>query len=731
MAVSRSELEIIIGLQDKASSALRGLTGNLKTLGTVALSAAAGGIAALGAGLGLLASKAIPAASNLNEALNATRVIFGETAEEIQRFGEIASKTAGLSRREFNQMAAETGAMLLNFGIDLKSATKGTIDLTQRAADMASIFNTEVGDALAAIQSGLQGMSLPLRRFGVDLSDIAIKAKAMEMGLGDITRQTDSAAYAQAAMALLMEQTDRIAGDFVNTSGDLANAQRIAKAELENLLATLGSIALPVLGQFFKLVSSQILPALNNFANYIKDVAAGGPLIGEAFMKLPKFLQPIAKFLGRLISAFKAFFSGLKKGESPISLFGKMVFNLSKAFGATSEQAGKIKEIFLGVVEFITGLKDQIMEVIGPFVSWKDVLIALGIAIATVIIPLIGGLIGALAPIILTFAAVILAVAVLRNAWENNWGGIRDKVQAVIAFLVPLIRGFITSIQAWWAQNGEQIIARAKAIWDGIVNGINAFIAWAGPLISGFIQSIRDWWAEHGEGIIAKVQEIWDGILAIFDFFAAQFKTLFEAFQLALEGDWRAFGEKLREGWDRAWNAFKEVVTTFGTWVGGQITILIDNIRTWFTETDWAAVGTSIIQGIANGITAAAGIIKDAALRAAAAAFEAVKGFFGIDSPSKKFMLVGQSLMQGMAQGVRQNISEPVRAATQAAAETVPQIPQMQGWGSSLSITIPAINVYGTEGTTAIDIANEVVRIIMDLAEANRGGDFAGLSYAG
>jgi len=47
------------------------------------------------------------------------------------------------------------------------------------------------------------------------------------------------------------------------------------------------------------------------------------------------------------------------------------------------------------------------------------------------------------------------------------------------------------------------------------------------------------------------------------------------------------------------------------------------------------------------------------------------------------------------------------------------------------NIIIQNLNVNPAPGMDEIDIASEVVRVIMDLAEANRGGDFAGLSYAG
>ena len=47
------------------------------------------------------------------------------------------------------------------------------------------------------------------------------------------------------------------------------------------------------------------------------------------------------------------------------------------------------------------------------------------------------------------------------------------------------------------------------------------------------------------------------------------------------------------------------------------------------------------------------------------------------------------------------------------------------------NITIQAINIYPTPGMDEIGVGSEVVGIIMDMAEANRGGEFAGIGYAG
>ena len=191
----------------------------------------------------------IAAASNLEESINAVNKVFGEAAGSIQNFGAVSANAVGLSTREFNQLATVTGSMLGNLGFNAQKAASETITLTQRASDMASVFNTDVGTALAAINSALKGEANPIEQFGVKLNDATVKARAVELGLAATTSEVDANAKAVATLNLIYEQTSKTQGDFASTSDDLANAQRRAAASMENAQARLGRVALPILAE--------------------------------------------------------------------------------------------------------------------------------------------------------------------------------------------------------------------------------------------------------------------------------------------------------------------------------------------------------------------------------------------------------------------------------------------------------------------------------------------------
>ena len=83
---------------------------------------------------------------------------------------------------------------------------------------------------------------------------------------------------------------------------------------------------------------------------------------------------------------------------------------------------------------------------------------------------------------------------------------------------------------------------------------------------------------------------------------------------------------------------------------------VISGIVKGFTSHDWGSIGKNLIEGIASGITGAAGRIAEAAKNAAKRAYEAAKEFLGINSPSKLMRdEVGKFIPAGIAEGINRN----------------------------------------------------------------------------
>ena len=75
-----------------------------------------------------------------------------------------------------------------------------------------------------------------------------------------------------------------------------------------------------------------------------------------------------------------------------------------------------------------------------------------------------------------------------------------------------------------------------------------------------------------------------------------------------------------------------------------------------FGDFDWGSIGMNILEGIKNGILGAVGAVVDAARSAGRAIWDAITGFFNINSPSKRMMWVGEMLDKGLAEGIGKSI---------------------------------------------------------------------------
>lgn len=306
---------------------------------------------------------AVKFASDASESMNAATVVFKGASKTITDFSKVAATEMGLSAAEFNQTAAVIGAGFSNAGYSLQDAANETINLSKRASDMASIFNTDVSDALGAVQSALRGEYEPARRFAVTLSEAAVQAEAQRLGLVKAGQELDTYGKTQARLSLIMQQTNQFAGDFKNTSDGLANSTRITTAMLKNEAAELGTQLLPVALDLIKAMRGIV----ENFAalddetkgNIIR-IAALAAGIGPLILGVTKAVEVVntlkialvalsANPIGLAVAGVAALAAGLAAlGEANnkrmLEEVGSQFGDMAKEAGLTAQKISDIQE---------------------------------------------------------------------------------------------------------------------------------------------------------------------------------------------------------------------------------------------------------------------------------------------------------------------------------------------------------------------------------------------------
>ncbi len=184
-------------------------------------------------------------ASDLQESQSKVDVVFGRSAESVRKFGEDAAKSMGMSRAAAFEATGTYGNLLRAMGLSETQSADMSTSLVALAADLGSFNNVPIEEVFGALRSGLSGETEPLKRFGVNLNQAALKTEALALGLVSTGEEMSAGAKAQAAYSLIMKQTTLAQGDFARTSDGAANSMRIARAQLEDAAAEIGTILLP------------------------------------------------------------------------------------------------------------------------------------------------------------------------------------------------------------------------------------------------------------------------------------------------------------------------------------------------------------------------------------------------------------------------------------------------------------------------------------------------------
>ncbi len=203
--------------------------------------------AMIGAGLIKGVTTVTGAASDLNEEVSKTGVVFKQEGGAMIQWSKGSAQGFGQSQQQALAAANTFGNMLVPMGTSREQAAEMSRAMVELGGDMASFNNADPTETLDALRAGLAGESEPLRRFGVFLNDARLKEEAMRLGLYKGKGQLDANAKAQATYSLILKDSKDAQGDFARTSDGLANKQRILKAELTDLAAKVGQFLLPVM----------------------------------------------------------------------------------------------------------------------------------------------------------------------------------------------------------------------------------------------------------------------------------------------------------------------------------------------------------------------------------------------------------------------------------------------------------------------------------------------------
>jgi phage-related minor tail protein len=449
---------VIGGLTSFANT---GFTGLKKAVGVglvAGIGAATAGIAALGAGL----VGAVRAGSDVEEMMGKFSIVFantgGRVTDQLDEFG----RAVGRNKYELREMAATFGDTLKPMGFSEDAAADFSVQLSKLAVDLGSFNNMDTDEALRRLQGTLIGSHENALAFGVVINENTLKAEMAANGWDKLTGAELEQAKVQARINLLMKGTTDAQGDAARTSGGWANQMRRLQSVLQETQAEIGTKLLPVL--------TPLLTKLGDLATQYAPQAI------DAFTRI---LDQVVAFAVALLSWDTAAIPFL---------------------GTLTEMTGRIMEMI-----------QPVMDAIASFVSWQDVLIALGVVVAAVVLPILAGIVSAALPIIAIGAALVGAVALVRNAWEKDWGGIRT---ALTSWWTDTGKPIFDQLQVWLAEKLPVALSTLQKFWeDRLLPALRSVWTFIQDNIIPLFAVLIDVWFAAMRAQIALLQAAWENVL--------------------------------------------------------------------------------------------------------------------------------------------------------------------------------------------------------------------------
>lgn len=251
-------------------------------------------------GLGLFRN-AIDISSDLTEVENVVRTTFGNMEYKVNDFVQNSIQQFGMSELSVKQYASTFQAMgtamdvggkqIENANRFLNGATDGyiglsdsmsdvSLNLTKLTADMASFYDKDQADVAKDLQSVFTGMVVPLRKYGLDLTQATLKEWAMKNGMdADIKSMTQSE-KAMLRYQYVLANTTAAQGDFARTADTWHNTVVRLKQSFQQLGGIIGGALINAFKPFLRTLNF-VMQKVISFATTVTN--ALGAIFGWKF----------------------------------------------------------------------------------------------------------------------------------------------------------------------------------------------------------------------------------------------------------------------------------------------------------------------------------------------------------------------------------------------------------------------------------------------------------------
>lgn len=214
--------------------------------------------------------KAMDISSDLTEVQNVVDVTFGNMKKTMEDFAKVSLSQYGMSALTAKDIASRYQAMGVAMGFSQKKMSGMSIELTKLAADMASFYNVEQKDVAKSLEAVFTGQTMPLRKYGIDLTQATLKQWALNNGLNANIKSMSASEKMWLRYQYVMANSQQVMGDFARTSDSWHNQLVLLSGAFQSLGSIVGGSLINAFKPFIRALNSVMLKVIQ-FAEVVSN----------------------------------------------------------------------------------------------------------------------------------------------------------------------------------------------------------------------------------------------------------------------------------------------------------------------------------------------------------------------------------------------------------------------------------------------------------------------------
>jgi len=258
------------------------------------------------------------------------------TGFDIDKSGELSmsgGKSLGMDITQMTQYEAQIGQMTNSVGMMGEASLTSAKAMARLAGDMSSLTNMPIEQVMQNFTSGLSGMAMAVKKYGIDITQATLQEYAYKLGVDKKVATMTQAEKTYLREIAIVQQSKVAWGDQSDTINQLANQYRMLQAGLKNTAILIGRLLKPAVEAVLPYLNAMVL-AINDGLSYIGKLA--GIKFNDTKIKTPELDTSGADSWGDMDSAVQDTTKNIEKADKAQKKINKQLQGFDKLNNLTT-----------------------------------------------------------------------------------------------------------------------------------------------------------------------------------------------------------------------------------------------------------------------------------------------------------------------------------------------------------------------------------------------------------